>query len=472
MATSLAPSLAGLAQAEGIPGLLLATRAGDDFAVAATGAADLATGRGLDADTIFPIGSCSKAFIAAAVAILVDDAAIGYDDPVAELVPGFELATPELTAGLRVRDMLSHNSGLARHDAIFEVQPAGLDARGLVRRLRLMAPVAPLRYRMSYQNHMYVLASVLVSEVAGEPWDQFLARRVLGPAGMRRTFARLEDFAGDPNVAFPYGPRAGGEPARLAFDDVYALAGAAGCMASTARDMDRWLRLQLGRGQIEGRRIFSEAAAAALHSPQTIIRPGEFFPFEAPELDFRSYGLGWTIQTMHGRKLVAHGGAIRGFRTLAGFAPEAEAAFFIAGNLDRMTIHEPLGLEVAARLLGWEEDDWLGKLGAIMAPAAAAAAASEAEFWAGAAGAAPAHPEAAYTGRYSSELYGQAEIRRGPGGLEAAMGQVRLELRPVGGDAFASVLPSGLRCPLAFEVAAGRATSFEWNPDTPVRFTR
>ncbi|MDR2380637.1 MAG: serine hydrolase [Bifidobacteriaceae bacterium] len=471
-ATSLAPLLADLAEAEHIPALAVATRAGEDFAFAASGAADLATGRAPDADTIFPIGSCSKAFIATAIAILVDSGAICYDTPVAAVVPGFELATPQLTCGLTVRDMLSHNSGLARHDAIFEVQPRGVDARELVRRLALIPPRAPFRYRMSYQNHMYALASVLVSEVAGEPWDQFLARHVLVPAGMTRTFAHVADFAADPNVAFGYGLDAGGAPRQLAFDDVYHLAGAAGCIASTAHDMDRWLRLQLGCGVIDGTRVFSEAAAAALHAPQTIIRPGEFFPFEATELDFRSYGLGWTIQTLHGRKLVAHGGSIRGFRTLAGFAPDDDVAFFIAGNLEGMTIHEPLGLEVAARLLGWTQDDWLSKLGALMAPLAEAGAASEAEFWASAAGAVPAHPDTAYTGHYTSELYGEAEIRRRDGALEAIIGQMRLELRPVGGDGFASVLPNGVHYPLTFDVPGEGAVGFDWTPDTPVRFNR
>lgn len=460
---------------EKIPSVAVAIRQGEDFSFYGTGNADVANGLAPDENTIYPIGSCSKAFIATAIMMLCEDGKLSLNDPVNKHLSDFKLYTDDLTKELTIRDMLSHNSGLSRHDLLYEVYPQGLPMRELVRRMRYMPPVAPFRYRMLYQNHMFTLASLLVEEVSGIPWNEFLQARIFRPAGMTRTFCNLEDCAADANRAKPYKRSADGSIVETEFQDVFESVAAAGSISSTSHDMDRWLRLQLGRGVIDGTRIFTENSARHLHSMQNIIRPGEFFPFDVDELDFESYGLGWLIQTQYGHKMVAHGGAIRGFRTLACFLPDDDMSFTVICNLDGTNFHEMIAYQLSATLLGHEQDNWLEKVMKSVMPAMMAQAESEKAFWASVNPAAtPTLPFTAYCGQYASDLYGNMEIAQSKTdtSLFMKLGALEMDLICLGNDSFECKLPGGKHCALTFIQKDGAVIGADWKPETMLRFQR
>jgi CubicO group peptidase (beta-lactamase class C family) len=464
--------LESLTAAEGVPSGIIGLRRGGKLTVFAAGYADRERKLVPNEDTIYAIGSCSKAFIAAAVCMLQEEGKLDLNSPVKRYLPDFRLYTQALTDGLTLRDMLSHSSGLSTHDLLYESVLDDLDIRELVRRMRYMPPKMPFRYGMNYQNHMFALASLLVEEVSGMPWQVFLKTRIFDPLGMSRTFCDLEDFMGEDNYAKPYSRDPDGGVTESFFDPVFRAVAAAGCINSTVHDMDQWLRLQLGRGELEGLRVFSPESAELLFSPQTIIRRGEFFPFSFDEIGAVSYGLGWCLQYFYGHKMVAHGGSINGFRALAAFLPADGVCFSILCNLEGTSLHELMAYQIAAELLGHGGVNWVEKITAAVAPPMRARQEAEARFWAALdANAKPPLPLDRYCGRYRSELYGTMELSVRNGTLSAVLGTMTLELFYAGGEKFAARRPGkDRRYEIDFKREGDRPTGFTWNPDTPVFF--
>ena len=465
--------LEGMTAREGIPSAIIGVRRGDHLEILSTGLADIETGLAPNLHTIYPIGSCSKAFVATAICMLQEEGLLGLDAPVKRYLPDFALYTEALTEALTLRDMLSHNSGLSTHDLLYESILESLDIRKVVALMAHMPPLLPFRYAMHYQNHMFTLACLLVEAVTGMTWDTFLRQRIFEPLGMSRTFCDLADCIEDANMARPYVRGGDGKPQRAHYEDIYRAVAAAGCINSTIHDMDIWLRLQLGRGQLGALRIFSQKSARLLHDMQNIIRPQEFYPFDFEDIEAKSYGLGWCIQYMYGRKLVAHGGSIRGFRTLAAFLPEDDACFTILCNLEGTSFQDMMAYQLAAQLLGHGEDDWIGRIAADMGPKMQTAGEAESAFRAGLVGKTAALPAAAYTGSYTGDIYGPLEISEDDSGLTARIGTLTMTLLPMGGHDFAAIYrDKNKRYTLSFICQEGAAASVTWNPDGPVVFVR
>ena len=193
--------------------------------------------------TLFPVGSCSKSFIATAVCLLAEDQLLTLDSPVCSLLPDFQMSTAELTRDLTVRDMLSHTAGIATADLLWELRDGNFTCADLVSFLRFMPQVVPFRYQFRYQNHMFALASELVTRLSGMPWGEFVRTRILVPAGMTDTYCNLSDAltSGEP-IARGYRAMPDG-PVAMPDQDIYLAGGAAGSVTSTLNDMGRWLKL-------------------------------------------------------------------------------------------------------------------------------------------------------------------------------------------------------------------------------------
>src|SRR6185369_15761946 len=136
-------------------------------------------------DTLFPLGSCSKAFTATAIALLADEGMIALDAPVRAYLPDFSLEDPVASATLTTRDLLTHKSGLPRHDFFWYQAPFSRDE--LYDRLRFLEPSGPPRARWRYNSLMFVVAGRVVERVSGQSWESFVRDRILLPLDMRRT---------------------------------------------------------------------------------------------------------------------------------------------------------------------------------------------------------------------------------------------------------------------------------------------
>lgn len=338
-----------------VPGIALAVVRGDSVLFArGYGVADLSTGAPVDENTLFAIASTSKAFTVAALGMLADADELDWDDPVTRHLPGFRLGDPWVTAHLTVRDLLTHRAGVAREDNLWIAAP--FDRGEILRRARHLDQVAEFRARYGYNNIMFIAAGEVVGAVSGMPWEEFVARRIFGPLGMERSTARADEVETRGNVAASH-TRVEGQVRAVPRRD-YDNIGGAGAVFSSAGDMARWLRLHLGGGVFEGRRLLEAATLEEMYTPHNPLRSDSVARRMFPDTKFRAYGLGWNVQDYHGRRLVHHSGSINYTRTHVAFMPEEGIGFVAMANLSSSNLQLALMYRVMDALLGVEPTDW------------------------------------------------------------------------------------------------------------------
>lgn len=406
----------------GIPGLAIAVVKDDSVVFArGYGVRRLGTSAPVTPRTIFAIGSCTKAFTAAALAMLVDSGLVAWDETVAKYLKGFSLSDPYVSRELAVRDLLTHRSGLMRGDALWYATP--YDRAEVLRRIRFLRPTWSFRSHYGYQNIMFLAAGEIVPAVTGISWDDFVHRRVLDPLGMAATSTsvRMLDSLGD--VATPH-ERFEGREQPIAWRNIDNI-GPAGAINSNVLDMAQWIRLQLGRGLYEGRRLLSAATMKEMWSPQTVIPLDSVTERLRPSTHFQAYGLGWSLSDYRGRKVVAHGGAIDGFRAIVGLVPEEQLGVVVLtnGGEPGRALTNALFLRVVDAYLGVAQTDWSTQLRAVRDAEMARDSLDRVKQEAGrVAGTKPSFDLAAYAGTYRDDLYGEVTVTADSGGLVMRFG--------------------------------------------------
>ncbi len=302
-------------------------------------------------DTLFPLGSASKAFTATAIALLADEGRIALDAPVRTYLPDFRLADPVASATLTTRDLLTHRSGLPRHDLFWYRAPFSRDE--LYRRLRFLEPSGPPRARWRYNSLMFVVAGRIVERVSGETWESFVRSRILSPLDMGRTLLSAEAMEADADHASPYALR-DGRVQRIAMLKGLDAIAPAGAVQSSVRDLARWLEFHATRTPpILGERMWRE-----LHRPQA-----EMPAADEPEVQHPSYALGWIHESYRGHPLLIHNGAIDGYTVHLGFLPETGQGLILLMNRDSANDAQmALAYSAYDRLLGLEPIDWERRL--------------------------------------------------------------------------------------------------------------
>jgi CubicO group peptidase (beta-lactamase class C family) len=272
------------------------------------------------ADTLFPIGSCTKAFTAMAVAASRDVGLLSLEDSPHRFLPYFKMADPEADARVTLRDMLSHQTGLKAY-ADLAAEPGVLTREEYLRAALSARPVAPIRTRFQYSNAMYTAAGEVLARVHGAPWEAVIERMLFRPLGMSRSLASVASLpaAADHAVGYEYHPATGDWEAVSPPVSLAVLA-PAGSIASTADDMARWLRFLTNGGRIDGRRVVSEASLREVSRPHIAIN------------DAWSYGLGWAVYRWNGHTVIEHNGGSRGISALMSFMPERRAGFAFLAN--------------------------------------------------------------------------------------------------------------------------------------------
>ncbi|MGM9638158.1 MAG: serine hydrolase [Butyricicoccaceae bacterium] len=460
-----------------VPSIMVSvTRQGETF-YCGGGIADVTTGAPADENTVYAIASASKAFIAASVCMLADAGRLSLDAPVRTYLRDFKMYDPYMTEHLTLRDAMSHRSGLPRHDMTWYLHPE-YKIRDLVRILRDMPPAFQPRTRMNYQNHMFTLATVVVEEVSGMPWHEFVQQHILEPLGMTRTYCLPAQFRGKAdNVAQPHA-WIDGAVRPIPYLDISNV-GCAGCVSSTVRDLAVWARLQAGEGELEGRRYFSRERAQDLHTPQMIIKPGEMSEMAFPEVTHTAYGLGWFVESYRGHTVVHHGGTIDGYKSLVGYLPGEDVSFAVLTNLNRNQAPMALGYAVCDLALGLEPLDWCAKMQAEVERLAGLSADRNGALLARTENAVPfAHPLEGYCGSYFHGAYGEITVERGESGLTGRMGTAVFPLLPAGYESFiidarehGMVIPGMFVCDFDGKITAVEA-KMEENLDAFIRFER
>jgi CubicO group peptidase (beta-lactamase class C family) len=293
------------------------------------GETGLGSGEPVDENTVFAIGSNTKAFTAAAIGILVDEKKMGWDDRVIDRLSWFELFDPYVTREITVRDLLSHRSGLGRRGD-FNWYASDFDREEIVRRVRFLEPSASFRSEAGYQNTMFLAAGEVLEEVSGEKWDDFVTRRILEPLGMKRSRTSVRDLEDMENVAEPH-EKIEGRVVSVPHRNIDNVA-PAGSILSSAFDMTRWMLLMLGEGELEGKRVLSEEAAAEVWRPNIVYPMSPEAKALFPSTHFSTYGLGWGLRDYRGRFIATHTGGIDGMLSQVLLVPEEELGIVVLTN--------------------------------------------------------------------------------------------------------------------------------------------
>lgn len=280
------------------------------------------------AETLFAIGSSSKAFTTMDIGILVDEGMLEWDKPVRTYLPEFRLKDEIATSRMTVRDLVSHRSGLPRHDAIW--YGTSFSRKEIFDRLQHLDFSADFREIFQYNNLMFLTAGYLVGRITDSTWEEFTQKKIFEPLGMSNSNFSVEDSEKSDNHSLPYVKKEDKIEA-VPFRNVDNV-GPAGSINSTVNDMLKWIRFHLNKGKAGDIQVISEAGLKEMYTPTMAMRE----PLLSLQPDGQSemnYGLGWFLETYRGHRLVHHGGAIDGFYSLVVFLPNADLGAVILANL-------------------------------------------------------------------------------------------------------------------------------------------
>ena len=404
-----------------VPGLAIAVVKDDRIVFAkGYGVRELGGTTAVNERTLFAIGSSSKAFTAATVAMLVDEGKLKWDEPVTKYLPAFQLFDSYATRELVVRDLLTHRSGLERGDLIWYASPH--DRSEVLRRVRFLKPSWSLRSRFGYQNIMFLAAGQLTAALTGKEWDDMVRDRIFVPLGMNASSTSIKSLAASDNVASPHS-KIDDKLQKIAWRNIDNI-GPAGSINSNVIDMAQWVRMNLGGGMYEKKRVLSAAAVKEMQTPQTVIRIEGNNERLYPEAHFLNYGLGWFLSDFRGRKLVEHGGAIDGMRASVSLMPEEKLGVVILTNRHGSVLPHVLMYRVMDAYLNVaDKRDWsaemLKKFKAVEEQAKAAEKKIEDER---AKGTSPSLALEKYAGTYQNEMYGETKFAVKDGKLTSEFG--------------------------------------------------
>lgn len=439
-----------------VPGAAIVVVQGDEvvylkgFGVKAISKPDAVT-----PDTLFAIGSTSKAFTTAAMAALVDDGKMAWNDPVRKHLPGFRLADPLANESVTMRDIVTHRTGLIRHDLLWYGSPWSRDE--IIRRIGFVPLSFPLRTDFQYQNIMYLAAGEAVGRTAGSSWEEFVQARLFEPLGMKTANFSVSEVINVEDRATPH-QKANEKTIQIPWRNIDNIA-PAGSINASAAELANWIKLHLNEGRVGGKQVISAANINEMHMPQMVVRiEGRWkLFFGEPETTQLSYGLGWFISSYRGHKLVGHGGSIDGFRAQIQLAPAAKIGVAVLANLGNTQLPEAVAYQVIDRMLGLEPRDWNKRLSEESKKLEAeGAAAVKARFDRRVPNTRPSLALAEYAGEYEDPGYGVATVAIEGDALVLRWSFARLKLEHFHYDTFT---------PGRTGAMAGEMIQFYLNPD-------
>jgi CubicO group peptidase (beta-lactamase class C family) len=345
-----------------VPGMAIAiVKDGKVVMVKGYGVRKMGEAAAVDENTLFGIGSNTKAFTTAALATLVDEGKISWDDKVYERLPGFEMYDPYVSHEMTIRDLLTHRSGMGLGEGDLLFWPHTTFTREeIIYKLRFMKPVSSFRSKFAYDNLLYIAAGQIIPAVTGKTWEQYITERILQPLGMKTTTLSNAHFPVGANFAWPHS-KLGGPLRPIDFVELDNAA-PAGSINSSVAEMARWMMLQLNHGKLSDsdKRLFTEQRSQEMWSAQTILPTRERSgPLGEISAKFAAYGLGWGLRDYQGRKLVGHTGGVAGFVSRVMLVPEEKLGVVILTNAEEGFAFDSILFHVLDSYFGSGNTDWI-----------------------------------------------------------------------------------------------------------------
>jgi CubicO group peptidase (beta-lactamase class C family) len=365
----------------------------------------------VDADTLFQIGSNTKAFTTAALALLVDAGKIHWDDKVIDYLPQFRMQDPYVTREFTIRDLLTHRSGLGMGAGDLMFFPATDFSRDeIIHGLRYLKPVSGFRSKFDYDNLLYMVAGQIIPAVTGKSWEDFVTERILDPLQMQPCAASYTRISDRSDVASPH-VVIKGELKAIPVLNMDAV-GPAGTINCSINGMAKWLETQLAAGKTPtGQQLFTAERSEEMWSMNTIIPPSPLLA-TMYRTHFNGYALGWGVQDVLGYKKVAHTGGVLGSVTWVAMIPELQLGVLVFTNQESGMAMEAVGDQILDAYLKAPRRDWveIGTAYGAKRDAAAKTIEDAAAKIEGSSGS-PSLGLAAYAGTYRDPWRGEATVR-------------------------------------------------------------
>jgi len=394
-----------------VPGMAVAiVKDGEIIFSKGYGTSDVNTGEVVDGNTLFAIASNSKAFTSAALAMLIEEGKLSWNDRVRDYLPWFTLYDPYVSDNFTIRDLLTHRSGLKTFSGDLIWYGTDLSREDVIRNAKYLEPTYGFRGGWGYNNIMYITAGLVIEKVSGMGWDDFIRERMLIPLKMDRTVSSTTVLSEMDNVSAPHNDFEDGliTIEWLNWDNV----APAGGLISSVNDVSQWLIFQLNKGitadgdTLLSTRRFNEMWAA--NNPQGV---SSWAAETWPSTHFKAYGLGWSMFDYQGRKILGHGGGYDGFISNTTFVPEENLGMVFLTNKNS-SLYYPLKFKTLDVLLNAEEEtDWSADFLSLISGRdeqreEARAKAEEERVK----DSKPTLPLEAYLGTYNCEMYGDASV--------------------------------------------------------------
>ena len=354
-------------------------------------------------NTLFAIGSVTKAFTSSLVGLLQSEGKVDLDKPAHQYLPGLNFYNDAMTNTVTLRHMMSHQTGLPRHDISWYLfNTASRDS--LMQRLRYQEPTAGVRERWQYNNFMFTVQGALVEKMTGKSWEDNIRQKIFQPLDMTRSNFSVLDLPKSDDASLGYEVKGDSTIRKVNYFNISGM-GPAGSINSSVLEMSNWLITWINGGKFRGREVLPAQYVSQAITPQAIASAG--LPTkEKPDIQFSTYGFGWGMTSYRGHYRVNHGGGIDGFTSVAAFFPTDSIGVVVLTNQSGSQVPSIVLNILADRLLGLKPYDWNGdqKKAADKARAQQKQALAAKKRSAGTTK--PSHPLADYAGAYSHPGYG------------------------------------------------------------------
>ncbi len=365
--------------------------------------------------TLFAIGSATKSFTVTSLGVLVDQGKLDWDKPVRDYLPDFKMWDPFATERMTPRDLVTHRSGLPRHDLMWYSSP--FSRQELFDRLRYLEPNKDFRTTFQYQNLMFMTAGYLGGHVAGTTWEQLVHKVIFEPLGMTSSNFSITESQKTSDFSQPY-QVVNDIPVDIPFRNIDSI-GPAGSINSNLEDMTKYVMMHLAKGK----GVVSATNEMQMMMPQMAIQA----PSPDKELGDLAYGMGFFVTTYRGHKFVHHGGNIDGFSALVAFLPQDNIGLVILTNQNSSPLPAMVAYNVWDRLLGMDQIDWTARVKQQRALTKKSEQdAKQKGYTTQRTGTHPSHELAEYAGEYEHPGYGIVKI-------EYVSGSLKIDYHGLGG---------------------------------------
>jgi CubicO group peptidase (beta-lactamase class C family) len=361
--------------------------------------------------TVQPIASVTKSFTVASLASLVREGKLAWDKPVRDYLPDFRLYSDHATLNVTPRDLVTHRTGLPRHDSSWFNATASREE--LYKRLPHLEPSAAMRTTFQYNNFMFMTAGYMAGKVAGSDWETLMRKNIFAPLGMLNSTFSIEDMKKSSNVGIAYKWDEKEVPQPIPYRGINAM-GPTGSINSNMEDMSRYLRMLIAGGKFEGRTVLNAADIIEMTNPQMVIADARRFA----EISSTQYGMGFFLTHYRGERLVHHGGNMPGSSSLLSFMPTKNIGVFTTTNISGSSLPSIVSYAIYDRLLKLPSIDWSARFWDIKEKnKASEESAKKQNLTPRKKGTKPAHELSVYAGDYAHPGYGTINFSETGDGL-------------------------------------------------------